>query len=377
MNKNHLRHTLLAGMMVISLYAKSQPPYMIETIMSENKIVGFTNQKLLIIDFWATWCAPCAPATKQLEILQETKRNDVYIVSVSDESSELISNYLKRNPIRLAVLRDYLPNSLINLFKVKSRPYAVLLTLDGDVLYQGHPSNITKNMIEKYAERMKTKPKKSWKEMFAVMQNTAPQSVSPPVTKEFTLTKQPQREQKMYIDNGMFYYIGTLSGLIQYLAGCSSYQVDLSDLDDYGVSMSCSESDLLKSQSAVLQLVENRLSLNLRVENKLMEAFILQVVNPKRLWDDRQINWSEDSRPAYMVGTDRIDADNVTIKDIANLLSDVKGYLYYYDGNDTAPHDWSFHYRYDKLMTEDLESNFGIAVKKEKIYLPIYIFSSQ
>ncbi|MCL1934366.1 MAG: TlpA family protein disulfide reductase [Candidatus Azobacteroides sp.] len=376
MYKKGLRYTLLVGMIMVSLSAESQPPYMIEKVISPNQITNFNNQKLLIIDFWATWCSPCAPATKQLEILQETKPDDVFIVSVSDEKEETISAYLKKIPIRLAVLKDYLPNSMIDLFSVQRRPYSVLLTLDGNILYEGHPSGITIPMIEKYASRMKSQPKKKWSDLFYTVRNVSP---TPNVTlnKELIISRQPLTEQKMYIRNGIFQYSGPFSGLVKYLTDCSNYQIVFKDMNDFGVSMSYGESELSNSKLAVLQLIEKRLSLNLQTGSKPMEAYVLYVVNPKLLWDNKQIDWGSDMNPVYMVGTDRIEADNITLKEVANLLSDIKGNLYYYKGNDNSLHDWNFHYHYNDLMNEDLEYNFGIRLKKEKIILPLYIFSPQ
>jgi len=322
------------------------------------------------------------PATKQLEILQEAKRNDVFIVSVSDETSKTISNYLKKNPIRLAVLADYPANSMINFFKVQSRPYSVLLNLNGEVLYKGHPSDITTSMIEAYASRERSKPKKNWDDLFVTGQNKAPKNVnvSSPTSiddKRLFIARQPQTGQSMYFSNGIFYYAGPLSGLVKYLTDCSNYQIILQGINDYGVTMNCSQAELLNSKSNILQLIQDRLSLNIQIESKLTEAYILEVVNPKLLWDDKQINWGRSSSSNYIVGTDRIEADNLTLKEIAGILSDVKGNLYYYNGNDNNLYDWSFHYRYDNLMTEDLESNFGIVVKRGTIDLPIYVLSSQ
>jgi len=359
-------------MIVCSLSVASQPPFMIEKVISKNKIVDFNNQKLLVIDFWATWCSPCITATEQLEILQQSKPDEVFIVSVEDETEETISAYLKKNPIRLAVLKDYLPASMIDLFEVKSRPYSVLMTLDGKILYKGHPAGITPSMIDKYNSKIKTQPNKQWSDLFYTVQNIKSQPLTQE-NKELFITKQTQTAKNMYIDNGLFNYSGTLSELFKYLLDCSKYQIELKDITDYGVTMSCGESELLNSKTAVLQQIENTLSLTLQTGSKTMDAYILNVTNPGKLWDDKQINWNNELKPDYLIGTNNIEADNMTLKEIANLLCDVKDNLYYYKGNDDSFHDWNFHYLYDNLMTEDLENNFGIELTKEKITLPTYI----
>jgi len=373
MDKNSLRHTLLACMIITSLSASSQPPYMIDKVISQNKIVNFNNQKLLIIDFWATWCSPCAPATEQLEILQESKPDDVFIVSVSDETEATISTYLQKNPIKLAVLRDYLPAGMINLFDVKSRPYAVLLTLDGKILHKGHPADITAGMIDKYASQIKTPPVKKWSDLFYTVQNTMPQTASAQKDKGLVIIKQLQAEKKMYIDNGLFCYSGTISGLFKYLLDCSKYQIELKGITDYSVTMSCDKNELLNSKAAILQQIEKRLSLMLQTGTKTMDAYILNVIKPNMLWDDKQINWNNELKPDCLIGTDRIEADDMTLKELANLLSEVKGNPYCYKGSENRFHDWNFHYLYDNLMTEDLENNFGIKLTKEKVAIPTYI----
>lgn len=273
-------------------------------------------------------------------------------------------------------MKDYLPMSLINLFDVQRRPYSVLLNLDGQVLFSGHPSDITASMIDKYASQVKSRPVKAWADLFTVKSSQPASAV--PVQKgagEVTVKKTSETSKWMYSESGMFYYSGTISDLIKLLSDCSPYQVQLSGMSDYGVTMTCSDVDFISSKTKLLQTVKEKLSLNIHTESKTLSATILNVAVPNKLWSDKHINWGYDATQTYIVGADRIEANNLTINQMANILSDVKGKFYYYKGYDTSLHDWSIHYLYENLMKEDLTSTFGITLTNEKVEVPVFIVS--
>jgi hypothetical protein len=64
-----------------------------------------------------------------------------------------------------------------------------------------------------------------------------------------------------------------------------------------------------------------------------------------------------------LIGSDKITANDVTIKEIAKIMSDTKSKNYIYLGDDTTLYDWDFQFLYDDLMKEDLASTFGISIK--------------
>lgn len=62
--------------------------------------------KLVILNFWATWCAPCIDELPSLQELQK-ERPDIQVLAVSiDDDPAAYSAFLKQYDINLLAVRD-------------------------------------------------------------------------------------------------------------------------------------------------------------------------------------------------------------------------------------------------------------------------------
>jgi thiol-disulfide isomerase/thioredoxin len=53
-----------------------------------------------VLEFWATWCAPCVEQISHLnELADKLAGKPIQFVSITDESSDLITDFLKKRPI--------------------------------------------------------------------------------------------------------------------------------------------------------------------------------------------------------------------------------------------------------------------------------------
>ena len=56
------------------------------------------KEKVVLINFWATWCAPCIEELPSLNTLAEHYPKDLVVLAVSNESTDNIKNFLMAFP---------------------------------------------------------------------------------------------------------------------------------------------------------------------------------------------------------------------------------------------------------------------------------------
>ncbi|MEZ5921949.1 MAG: TlpA disulfide reductase family protein [Parvularculaceae bacterium] len=92
--------------------------------------------KVVYLDFWASWCAPCAESFPYMERLkQDFSKDELVIVAVNvDHAKPRADAFLKRMNSDLHVVFD--PEGLLaSAFKVKAMPTSLLIGKDGRIRY--------------------------------------------------------------------------------------------------------------------------------------------------------------------------------------------------------------------------------------------------
>lgn len=334
-------------------------PIKVKSIISKNEIVTYNNQKLILIDFWATWCAPCYPATLQLEFLQEENKEKLFVASISDESKQKIEKFLVKRPIRLMILQDF-NQFTFQQYNVLHRPFSVLINLEGEVIWKGHPSDLTKSNIEQFYRQNDHLKADFYSDIIQIGEEVKEEVIS-----KYSISKLDLESSNDFIEETIenFYFQGDFSKLLAVFLEVSPLAIEFKT-QDFKVSFKGNKKFIAENKEEIVTQILKQFSLQKNEYSK--EDFVneLIVVDDSKLWDKNQINWSEgeDETSNYLLGSDRIQADNLTLQSFSNVLSEVKNEFYIYEGNDKIVHDWDVHYLHSNLMNEDLQENFGVEI---------------
>jgi thiol-disulfide isomerase/thioredoxin len=114
--------------------------------------------RIIVVDFWALWCAPCRAALPRLERLRVEHQDDpVSIISINlDEDEAEVRDYLKAHPVGFPVLHDPGAKTAMG-FGVKRLPMTYLIDKKGVVrwIIEGTDGRDDKDLRESLASMLK------------------------------------------------------------------------------------------------------------------------------------------------------------------------------------------------------------------------------
>jgi thiol-disulfide isomerase/thioredoxin/ribosomal protein S28E/S33 len=114
------------------------------------------TDKLLLIDFWATWCPPCMASIPRLAELANTHRDIATVVGVTDEpEAQVIVGLTNRQMDPRAFpysLASDPARTLYNFFGARAIPHLAVVSSDGIVRWQGHPESLTADTFRQLAD---------------------------------------------------------------------------------------------------------------------------------------------------------------------------------------------------------------------------------
>lgn len=97
-----------------------------------------TEGKVVLIHYWATWCNSCAGMVARYNQLQETFKDDLVIIGITEEPADEVKSWIDKTTIGYALAVDS-KNKMKDAIGVQAIPHVVIISSDGIVRWQGMP----------------------------------------------------------------------------------------------------------------------------------------------------------------------------------------------------------------------------------------------
>jgi peroxiredoxin len=109
--------------------------------------------KIIVLDFWATWCPPCKKSLPKLALIAKTYSEDVQILAISiDDSEDNAYRFIVDNKIDMLTLYDD-EKEVVGSYDIPAMPTLFIIDRDGVIrsLFEGY----TEDSLEEIEEKIK------------------------------------------------------------------------------------------------------------------------------------------------------------------------------------------------------------------------------
>ncbi len=137
---------------------KMAPPFQVTTLDGQNFNLDEMSGKVVLLDFWATWCGPCNDALPDLKHIAKKFANDpLVILSISSDSDDATWRaFVAKNGMTWPQYRDK-NGHLSHIFEIEGIPHYFTIDTDGVLTAEQMGSN--SDVESKIAKLIKKGPR--------------------------------------------------------------------------------------------------------------------------------------------------------------------------------------------------------------------------
>ena len=126
------------------LRGKKAPEFVVEKVLTDKPD---REGKVVLVDFWATWCGPCRALIPELNEFQEKFKDDLVVIGVSDEPEGKVRGFLRNTKVTYTQAVDTKAR-MKKALGVKGIPHVMIISTDGIVRWQGFPGSAEDPLTE-------------------------------------------------------------------------------------------------------------------------------------------------------------------------------------------------------------------------------------
>jgi thiol-disulfide isomerase/thioredoxin len=102
----------------------------------EGNLPALSKTNVVLVDFWASWCGPCAESFPTMQELNTTygPQGLVIIAVNEDDTKANMEHFLKEHPVTITVVRDAM-HTLVAKADVSDMPSSFLIDPNGKIAF--------------------------------------------------------------------------------------------------------------------------------------------------------------------------------------------------------------------------------------------------
>jgi peroxiredoxin len=132
--------TLVASLAWAATVSGPAPNFTLQSNAGGQVSLASLKGKVVMVNFWATWCVPCRQEMPHLQALYQRYESlgfELLAVNVEKNNAEGARKWLEETPVTFPVLFDP-ENQVTKLYKVQTMPSTVLIGRDGTMRFIHH-----------------------------------------------------------------------------------------------------------------------------------------------------------------------------------------------------------------------------------------------
>ena len=347
---------------------------------------SFKN-KFIVLEFWATWCAPCISAVPHINELQNKfkSNNDLIFISITDEKAEKIKNTLKHIEFNSIVISDQTKKTHKSL-NVSAIPITILIDNKGVVKWKGNPEELNEELIKKFIKgkiSYKANEEKNNVKCIKSEDDKKNEDLEDLIFKiikdkstKYSFTLINTNGNNSMLVNGLVKgkYIASnkkLSEIIAGLLNITEQQIIIPEkLKSNKYSLIYKNSDIKSAETGITDIKYNLLkALDLRenIQNKNIEIYKLKVIDITKIEISKELK----TEIGHSGNSTEIVCSNTEIKSLINEINNSFKILVKDETNLNGKYDFIIRNKSIKNLNQDLRK-YGLklekTIKKEKIY---------
>ena len=128
------------------------PDFTVEMLDGSKVKLSSLRGKVVLINFWATWCKPCREEMPDLQSIYEERDDDVVILAINMDAHNDVEGFIDSYSVTFPVLLDE-NDQISDMYQIISLPTTYFIDEDGTIV-QKHFGQITYEQLEEILQKI-------------------------------------------------------------------------------------------------------------------------------------------------------------------------------------------------------------------------------